>query len=273
MLNRIAAVLTLIPMLLAAAGTSGCAGREFTTERNPFAGLWYPTQGDDPYSLQVVGPVEIDVESFGGDVFITVDERERAATVRMVRRAVHGAGRFQEARAALEDINLSARVVPGDLGPKLEVRTSTTHPEQHFLLAHLHIVVPEAEGVRVRTSNGRVHARGIQGPIDIVTSDGEVRVITSRPMNYPVSIVAERSTIEYRVRGESSGLIDAETIGGRISHHIRHGRLTIDRGTKSDRLFARFNHGDNPITLRTTWGNIHIAAVGDPDRVGSLIRY
>jgi hypothetical protein len=249
----------------------GCEQQPLTLERNPFASMYYPLGADDPLTLNIIGPVEVDVESFNGDVFVTADHRRREASVRIIRRAVHGPLRHGEGRGALADVSYSAQIVPGELGPRLEVRTFADHPEPHYLRADVHIDVPAVDGLRVRTTNGRVRARGVEGYVDVMTTRGDVRVLTNLPMRHPVRIINDHGDIDYRVRGESEGLIDAEAIGGRVSYRVRHGRLTIDRGSKHDRLFARFNDGENPITLRTRYGNIHIASVHNAERVGTFI--
>lgn len=226
---------------------------------------------EDPYHLDIFGPLEVDVRSFNGDVFITADEFHEGVTVRVVRDAAHGAGRYEEARASLPQISYSVRIVAGEIGPRLQVRTFTDHPEPHFQRAHLHITLQEADGVFVRTTNGKVHARGVQGRVDITTTNGDVRVMSNYPMRQAVTIVNHRGNIDYRVRGESTGLIDGETVRGRVIHRARQGRMIVNNGTNQSRLHAQLNGGENPINLRTTDGDIRIAVVRNPEEVGTLI--
>jgi hypothetical protein len=250
---------------------AGCANYPLATERTPVSSMFHPTSSDRAMELNVTGPVEIDVESFGGDVFITADASRPQASVQVIRRAVHGGNRYREGRSSLNDISYTVEVVPGHMGQRVQVRTTTSHAEAHYQRADVHIRVPEVDGIYVRTRNGRVFTRGIQGEVDIVTTNGDVRVLTNQRMNRSVTILNNGGNIDYRVRGESSGHIDAESIGGRVTHRIRYGRCIVGPGTTYNRLNARFNGGDNPIVLRTVNGDIRIASVSEPERVGRFI--
>ena len=68
------------------------------------AGCLSPTVTDEPLVLGAAGPVSVDVDSFRGDVTITVDPDAAGATVRVIRAASHGAQRGGEARASLGEI-------------------------------------------------------------------------------------------------------------------------------------------------------------------------
>lgn len=236
--------------------SSGCASR------------WYV---DPPTVLETSGPLGIDVETFNGDVIIDVDDRRKEATVTIVREAVHGYLRQKEATASLAEIRYTIDLVPGDLGPVLEIRTWTEHPEPHFQRAHVHIEVPAVDGVIVRTRHGQVAARGIQGAVDISTTDGDVRVMTNRAMLEPVTIVSQGGHIEYRVRGESTAAFDCQTIGGKVNHHVRYGRFVIGSGRDPAKLVATLNDGANPVVLRTVDGDIRIAVVHNPEQAGDLL--
>ncbi len=253
------ALIPLVTMTILLAG--GCVG----------GGGGVIRSADEPFVLQAIGPVEIDVESFNGDVIVETDEYTEWATVTVTRGVTHGFTRFKDARASLAEINYSIRMVPGEVGPRLEVRTTTDSPEPHFHRAHVHITVPGVERLHVRTTNGHVRATGISGPVDIETTRGDVRIMTELPMHNAVRIVNENGNIDYRVRGESTGRINAETVDGKVIHRIRRGRLIVNSGTNDRRLYATLNDGENPIMLRTMRGNIRVAVVQNPkDMIGRL---
>jgi hypothetical protein len=226
---------------------------------------------DDPYSFRVVGPVEIDVRSFNGDVLITTDELAEWGTVQVIREGTHGYGRVREARDSLYLIQYTVDLLPGEVGPRLEIRTFTEHAEEHFQRAHVHITMPEIRGVYVRTTNGRVNAQGVKGPVDISTNNGDVRVMTRRPMRDVVTVTNGHGDIDYRVSGDSTGLFDARTVGGRVSHRVREGRFIVGALSGESRLSAQLNFGENPITLRTVSGDIRIAVVQNPEDIGAFI--
>ena len=226
---------------------------------------------DEPRWFAVVGPIAVDVDSFGGDVIIDVDERLEHAAVTVTRRALHGYGRREEADASLAQISYTVEIVPGELGQVLQIRAATTHPEPYFQRVDLLIEAPEIEGVRVRTQNGDVHARRIRGEVDIVTDDGDVRVMTPYPMNQRVTIVNNSGDIDFRIRAESAGTIDGETVRGRVLHRVTRGLLIVHPETSHNRLRATLNGGENEFWFRATDGDIRIAVVPAPTKVGHII--
>ena len=250
----------------------GCGGRA-SSSRNPFdiQRLTYVRQTDEPQVVEVALPVAIDVESFGGDVVINVDEELEVATITVRRVAMHGPTRQEEAEASLADIGYRAEVVPGQLGQVLRVRLWTTHGEPHFQRADLRIDVPAVDGVFVRTERGDVVAINIEGVVDIANRRGDVRIMTNLAMRRKVTIINREGDIEYRVRGESTGIFDCIAAGGRVNHHVSYGKFVIAPNRRKGRLQAALNNGSNAITLRTEDGNISIAVVADPTDIGSFI--
>jgi hypothetical protein len=228
---------------------------------------------DEPVAIDVAGPVMVDVESFGGDVTVIADPELTEAVITVTRRAIHGLGRVEEASASLEQIDYAIEVVPGALGQILLVRTSTTHGEPHFQRADVVIELPEVDGLTVRTNNGNVTANSVYGEIDIVTTDGDVRVMTPWAMNRPVTIINNAGDIDYRIRGESTAAFDCASVRGKVSHHVRFGELIVHPGTAHNSLLATLNGGDNRVLLRAADGDIRIAVVADPIAIGAYIRH
>lgn len=265
--QKIASVIFVLLLL------GGCEGR-FSSSRGIFnleERFTGQSSKDVPIELEVLGPIAIDVESFGGDVIINVDEDMTAARVTITRVAIHGAGRKEEAEASLAQIDYIIEVVPGDLGQVLRIRTFTTHAEPHFQRADILIELPAVDGVFVRTERGDVVAKNIEGVIDISNKQGDVRIMTNLAMKRSVTIVNSEGDIEYRVRGESTGVFDCTAEGGRVEHVVKYGKFRIAPNRRSDRLQAALNNGDNLIDLRTQDGNIFIAVVSDPTDVGILL--
>lgn len=226
---------------------------------------------DDERHFEASGPIEIDVESFAGDVTINTTDHWPDVRVRVRRAAVHGFKREREAADSLEEITSIAEIVSGDMGQKLIVRTMTDHAEAHFQRAHVFIDVPQAENITVRTTRGNVYLTGISGRINAETTDGDVRVITNRAMNKPVTVLNQRGNIFFRVRGESQGYFDCEAVRGEVSRRVNYGYLTTEPNSRHDRFRGRFNDGDNPITLRTIDGNIRVSVVHNPEQIGTFI--
>lgn len=254
-----------------AAALAGCAS-EGSASRDPWnPDSWsFRRHDDEPQSFPAGTPLAVDVESFGGDVIVEADPRLTAATVAVVREATHGYGRTGEAKDSLRQIGYAAEMVPGDLGPVLRVRTWTAHAEPHYQRAHVRIDLPHADGVRVRTRRGEIRLVDVEGALELETSEGDVRVMTHLALTRPVTILDSDGSIDYRVRGESTGAFDCEALRGSVDHRALHGRFVVHT-TDEDSLRATLNGGTNPVVLRTADGQIRIAVVPDPTSVGARI--
>ena len=220
---------------------------------------------DEPILLDVAGPIAVDVESFSGDVYIEGDPSLTQARVTIVREALHGHGRTDEARVSLGDIQSSVELAPGELGQTVRIRTHTSNAEPHFQRAHVYIEAPDIDGVKIHTTDGRVKAKNIRGRVDITTTEAKVYVATNQPLNRAVTIVNRNGEIEFRVRAESQGIIDAQTVNGRAHGFARHGQLIIGPECRNDIFKATLNQGRNPITLRTVNADIYVAVVHNPE--------
>ncbi|MHC4216823.1 MAG: DUF4097 family beta strand repeat-containing protein [Planctomycetota bacterium] len=260
----------LATILAAATWLAGCGTGGFL--RDPFdPSAWsYHSQEDEPLVLDVAGPVAVDVDSFGGDVIITANDKLYEATVTVRREARHGATRKKESKASLAEIHYSAVVMPSGSGPRLEVRTWTDHAEPYYQRAHLEINIPAVDGLTVRTRWGLIEAVDIEGTVHIEGSEGDVRVMTNRPMRRPVTVINRKGDIDYRVRGESTGAFDCQSAGGKVLYRARQCRFIADQSSGSA-LVATLNDGENPIQLRTTGGDIRVAVVPDPTKIGETI--
>ena len=101
-------------------------------------------------------------------------------------------------------------------------------------------------------------------------SEGDVRAMTPWAMTKPVTIITSEGTIDYRIRGESTGVFDAESHGGLVKQRCEYGHWLALSGDH-DRFLAVLNNGKNPVVLRTSDGDIRIAVVPDPTAVGAWI--
>ena len=260
-------------MILAASSLlTGCSGADrpawFSINPNDWSNR---ADVDDPVIFEVSGPISVDVETFHGDVMINVNPKLEQARVTIVREARHGHDRTDEANHSLSEIGVTSDIVPGELGQSLQVRAQSSHAEPHFQRAHVYIEAPEIDGVRVRTSTGKVYAQGVRGAIDIETSEQDVRVMTNLALMQPITIVNRNADIDLRMRGESAANFDAQTVDGQVTHNVRYGNLIVQSQTSHDTLNAVLNQGANPVVLRTVKGDIRIAVVHNPEDVGKWI--
>lgn len=227
---------------------------------------------DESITLDTPGPFAVDVRTFNGDVIIRVDPDIDRARVRIVKAALHGAKRTDEAESSLSQIQTGVDLLPGDLGPVLQVRSSTTHAEPYFQRTHVYIDAAGVEDVLVHTQRGQVVVRGASGEVDISTTGGDVRFMTDLPLTQPILISVDEGDIDLRARGESTGVIDAQATLGVVSHRVDLGMLVVKPGTDTQTLRAVLNDGFNPINLRTTDGDIRFVIKANPTEVGMMIK-
>ena len=214
--------------------------------------------------LHVTGPTAIDAQTFAGDVQITVDPRVPRASVYVTIESRHPWTRRSAARLAHDTVQWSAKLLPGDLGEVLEVRTWCDGPDADLLKANLRIVAPSVENVRIKTRYGDVQCRRAAGTLDIDVQHGDVLVRTDQPMRSRVEISNADGDIAYIVGPESTGIVDAMAIGGSVTWKI----LTVPTRylgeIDGDRLHAAFGDAHNTILLRTVDGDIAIQAIARP---------
>ncbi len=211
-------------------------------------------------SLKTVGPVAVDVHSFGGSVTIIANP-EVGGTIISANQHEDGFGTIPIAKLHMD---VATYIETGILGETVYVVATCEDNPLHVVSANIVIQARNIHGVTINTDRGDVIVEGITGPVDIQTRDGDVRILTPLIMNEQVTVENRRGNIVYRVRGESSGLIDATAVNGEATLELRHGNAVILPGSTGDHLVARFNDGMNPITMRTTEGNVRIFVVPDP---------
>jgi hypothetical protein len=213
--------------------------------------------------LPTRGPVAIDVQSFGGDVTVLVDETVEGTQV--------FANQLELGTDGVPERNVqmvcTTNIETGINGETVHVVATYDDNPLGLVSAEIIIRAQSIHNVSVTTANGDVTLLGVSGAINIKTKDGDVRVVTPLVMNESVSIENRRGNIVYRVRGESSGIIDATAMNGEVALDLRQGDATILPGSTGDHLEANFNGGTNPIVMRTVNGDVRIYVVADP--VGS----
>jgi hypothetical protein len=211
-------------------------------------------------SLDTSGPVAINVQSFGGTVTIVADP-EIDGTFISANQYEVGLGAVPIARLYMD---VSTYIEHGPLGETVYVIAKCENDPLHTVTANIVVRAQDIHGVSVVNERGDVIVKGITGPVNIQTRDGDVRIVTPLVMNEQVTVENRRGNIVYRVRSESSGLIDATAINGEATLDVRYGNAVILPGSTGVHLAARFNDGVNPITMRTVEGNIRIFVVPDP---------
>ena len=214
-------------------------------------------------NLPTTGPVAVEIHSFGGSVTVLADPDVHGVVV-TANQNEQGVGTVPVPRLYMECVSEIER---GPFGEKVLVTATCTDDPLHLVTANIVVRAQDIHGVKVVNRAGDIVVQSVSGPIDIETSDGDVRIVTPLVMNEDVTVENRRGNIIYRVRSESSGLIDATAIGGEATLDLRQGNAVILPGSTGTHLSAQFNDGVNPINMRTVDGDIRLHV--NPDPIGS----
>ena len=213
-------------------------------------------------TLVTTGPVSIYVDSFEGNVSIQQSDGHVGTSIEVLGRVADPL----EISQGLSWLRCSASVLTNDLGQEVVIELEETEGRIGRSQIQITITSSDIHGVRVQTTRGDVDVQGVSGSMDIRTSDGDVRVATRLPMTDRVSIENHRGDIMYRVRPESSGLIEATALGGESVLYVPFGSSLILPNTTREHLMATLNGGENPIVLWTVDGDIRITVTENPMR-------
>jgi predicted regulator of Ras-like GTPase activity (Roadblock/LC7/MglB family) len=214
----------------------------------------------DTALLPTRGPVAIDVQSFAGNVTIIADPSIVGTQVQATQLELG----LDEVPERSVHMTCSTTIETGITGEIVHVVATCDDNALGLISAEIVIRANSIHGVSVTTSNGNVTLLGISGAVDVTTRDGNVRIVTPLVMNERVSVENRRGDIVYRVRGESSGIIDATAMNGEVALDLRQGKAIILPGSTGDHLVATFNGGTNPIIMRTVDGDVRLYVVADP---------
>lgn len=123
---------------------------------------------------------------------------------------------------------------------------------QHNEGASIRVVLPDAEGLSIRTSNGSVKAEGFRGPADLTTSNGAVAVHEHRG-----DVVL--STTNGSVRAERVlGPVDIATSNGSVVVEEVAGPVLVETTNASVTVYTD-HQNPGPVRVRTTNGRIELS--------------
>ena len=259
---------------LATALPLGCSTPTSSMERMSNAFIQGEMAVDDAHIMvDARGTLDVMIESFAGSVRIVEVPGMKGATIEPVRRAYLGHLRRDEGEKALEEIDYHIELRKGELDSEtLYITTSTTHPEDHLQGVDFYIRTGQLGAVDISTTRGRVWVKNNAGPVDIQTTYGDIRVVTDHPMNESVILVTKDASIDYRVGPESTGRYDLRSVGGRVYQRFTEARITATSEENGPAIFVgQVGDRENPVVLRTTYGDIRVAVVEEPTGVGPVI--
>lgn len=224
------------------------------------------------YVLPVDGIVDLDLQTFGGDVVIRSGQDTKGEARMMVTVvARHGSDRKEEAAASLADISVKAEIRRGGDVPTLVMRCETSHDEAWLHRTNIDIEVPELRRVKVRTRSGKVHVFENRGACSVETTDGEIHVFTPWAISEDITLVNRGAEIVFRAFNGTCGTFDVDCVNGRVLTRIEAGDWrVIDRRNDQDTLHARLGTCSNRIMMRNVDAPVVISIVKDPMEYGSI---
>ena len=211
--------------------------------------------------LFTTGPIRVDVSSFAGDVVLkevdgyvgtSVEVRRTTATPMNL---IRGSSWIQ----------CSAYINHHPLGEEVVVKVIDT--ERLFRKKHAQIIVTTSgfTGIQIDTSKGNIDATCGSIPLNIKTSDGDVFVAITEPMTKNVAVTNKRGDIYLNFLPNSSGILDATSLGGESILNATVGHSVLLAGTTKEHLLAIVNDGDNTFSLNTVDGNVHVTVTEHPE--------
>lgn len=269
------ASLAFLTSIVSASALQGCIATPTSgLERMNNAMVYGEMSIDDPEIVVATqGPVDVEIESFGGTVVIESVPGLENTIIEPVRRARHGHLRRDDAAASLETIDYVVELIPGELNREtVRIVASSSSAEEHFQGVDFRIRTADLRSVKVRTDHGRVWVKNNTAGVDVQTTHGDIRVITEHPMNDPIILVTKEGEVDYRAPKGSTGVYDLRSIGGLVYNRFTEARVISTSAENGPAIFvAKVGGGLNPVLVRTTYGDIRVAVTENPTGVGPVI--
>ena len=220
--------------------------------------------------LELDGPVTVHVDTFAGDVEVRafMAGTGEQSFVQVNREGRHAMNRGTDAAEAIEHITWTTEIDRNDRGPVVVVKVTAQGDEQHTMRGHVLVQVPVLDGVTVRTTRGDIAVDEVTGPIELVTTDGSVELLSDQPVHGPLKILTSEGDVNVRLAPGTSGDLDFFAKDGRVGMHVKTGRMQIEPGTSNDMLSGVLNDGTKPFVIRTTHGVIRFTVKHNPKRFG-----
>jgi hypothetical protein len=224
------------------------------------------------YALPVDGIVDLDLETFAGDVVVRAGrETKGQALMRVTVGASHGHDRKEDGARSLAEVDVRAEIRRGGDVPTLVMRCTTSHDEAWLHRTDVEIELPEMRRVRVRTRAGKVHVFENRGACDVHTADGEIRMFTPWAITEDVTLVTRGQQIVMRAFTGTCGTFDVECVNGDVATRVEAGEWRVlDRRNDHDTLHATLGTCTNTITVRNVDAPVRISIVKDPMEYGSI---
>jgi len=185
-------------------------------------------EGSFQRSLQVTGPVHLDLTTGSGDVEVRTGNSSQVRVTGRIRATEWFGGNVEEKIKRLE-----ANPPIQQSGNDIRIGHIDDPELRHNISISYELVVPAETDLRVQTGSGDQRVEGIRGPLEVSSGSGGLKI----------------SAIGDRVRAETgSGDIDIDRVKGNV--HAKTGSGSIDANNIAGAFEA--NSGSGRITLQQT---------------------
>ena len=214
--------------------------------------------------LELDGPVAVRINTFAGNVEVrgTAPDTNGKSFVQVTR---HSHISQDDEIEIDEFITWSTTIDRDDRGPVLVV--DVTPRDEHvadWWRGHVIVEVPMIDGVTVNTTHGDISVDEVTGPVELITTDGDVELLSDQPLRGPLKILTSEGDVNVRLAPQSEGMLDLFAKNGRVGLHIKAGQMHIEPGTRDDAVQGSLNGGEMPFVIRTTHGVIRFTVKHNP---------
>ena len=244
---------------------------------------------DRQFTVSHLDRASLLVSSRNGSIEVITDDSLQEVLI-----DVHLTCGGSSAAEAKERLAAATVVVERDTSRMLTIRPEFPDPPRNNDGARITVRLPNAEGAELTTSNGRITARGLSGPLladtsngrvileghrgeaqirtsngrievrehdgslDARTSNGSVTIVLTDAATGPINVRSSNGSIRAEVGGAFSGHVEFDTSNGRIRVSGSERRLIRERVSGSDG-YAVIGSSDGPESrLDTSNGNIEL---------------
>lgn len=204
--------------------TSGCLALADNT---------FTAAEDRTLSLASPGPTTLDISTRNGHIDVRAVGEDAGDTIEVTAKITSGGETEEHAIRRLEQTDFVVRIEDES---RLVIQVEFPEPRTNGDRANLTVRLPQADGGRISSRNGRITLHDLSGKITASTSNG------------PVDVGTHHGLLEVRT---SNGPVNLDQVHGPVDARTRNGNITLTL------------HPDatGPIELQTSNGNIE-ASVG-----------
>ena len=227
---------TATPLLACALATSACLVIDAQSQR---------AEGSFSRTLNVSGPVDLDVQTGSGDIEIRLGQ---AGTVQVEARIRAWAWDASDAAERVREVEADPPVEQNGASIRLGLRRDNRRDWDRVSISYL-VTVPPDTRLRTRTGSGDQLLAGVEGDVDASTGSGDMRI-----GSVGGSVRATSGSGDIAVAGSGGGVEARSGSGDVIVDGAGTGRTGIGTGSGN----VRVTGVQGPLSLHTASGDIQV---------------